>query len=97
MKKGDMLAYGTVKELEEKTGTKSLNDVFLVLTNRDGVDDRASAISIIHLFLMRDYTVTPGIAKSISDLQSCNYVQAFLQRRPSPHPLPDDCRAGLHR
>jgi len=43
MKKGDMLAYGTVKELEEKTGTKSLNDVFLVLTNRDGVDDRASA------------------------------------------------------
>ena len=32
MKKGEMLAYGTVKELEEKTGTDSLNDVFLVLT-----------------------------------------------------------------
>jgi ABC-2 type transport system ATP-binding protein len=43
MKKGDLLAYGTVDELEEKTGTKSLNDVFLVLTNRDGVDDRLSA------------------------------------------------------
>lgn len=43
MKKGEMLAYGTVKELEEKTGTDSLNDVFLVLTNRDGVDDRKSA------------------------------------------------------
>ncbi|MGN0709083.1 MAG: ABC transporter ATP-binding protein [Anaerovoracaceae bacterium] len=43
MKKGDMLAYGTVGELEEKTGTTSLNDVFLVLTNRDGVDDRQSA------------------------------------------------------
>ena len=43
MKKGEMLAYGTVQELEKKTGTKSLNDVFLVLTNRDGVDDRQSA------------------------------------------------------
>ncbi|MGN1388644.1 MAG: ABC transporter ATP-binding protein [Bulleidia sp.] len=43
MKKGEMLAYGTVKELEEKTNTSSLNDVFLVLTNRDGVDDRKSA------------------------------------------------------
>ena len=43
MKKGEMLAYGTVKELEEKTGTSSLNDVFLVLTNRDGVDERTSA------------------------------------------------------
>ncbi len=43
MKKGEMLAYGTVKELEEKTNTTSLNDVFLVLTNRDGVDDRKSA------------------------------------------------------
>ncbi|MGI5989791.1 MAG: ABC transporter ATP-binding protein [Lachnospiraceae bacterium] len=43
MKKGEMLAYGTVKELEQKTGTHSLNDVFLVLTNRDGVDDRQSA------------------------------------------------------
>ncbi len=43
MKKGEMLAYGTVKELEEKTHTNSLNDVFLVLTNRDGVDDRKSA------------------------------------------------------
>jgi ABC-2 type transport system ATP-binding protein len=43
MKKGDMLAYGTVGELEDKTGTTSLNDVFLVLTNRDGVDDRQSA------------------------------------------------------
>jgi ABC-2 type transport system permease protein len=32
MKKGEMLAYGTVKELGEKTGTDSLNDVFLVLT-----------------------------------------------------------------
>ena len=42
-KKGEMLAYGTVKELEEKTGTSSLNDVFLVLTNRDGVDERTSA------------------------------------------------------
>ena len=43
MKKGEMLAYGTVKELEERTHTDSLNDVFLVLTNRDGVDDRHSA------------------------------------------------------
>jgi ABC-2 type transport system ATP-binding protein len=43
MKKGEMLAYGTVQELEEKSGTHSLNDVFLVLTNRDGVDDRKSA------------------------------------------------------
>jgi ABC-2 type transport system ATP-binding protein len=43
MKKGEMLAYGTVKELEERTKTNSLNDVFLVLTNRDGVDDRQSA------------------------------------------------------
>ena len=43
MKKGEMLAYGTVKELEEKTGTHSLNDVFLVLTNKDGVDERQSA------------------------------------------------------
>lgn len=43
MKKGDLLAYGTVKELEEQTETHSLNDVFLVLTNRDGVDDRQSA------------------------------------------------------
>jgi ABC-2 type transport system ATP-binding protein len=43
MKKGEMLAYGTVKELEEQSGTTSLNDVFLVLTNRDGVDDRKSA------------------------------------------------------
>jgi ABC-2 type transport system ATP-binding protein len=43
MKQGSLLAYGTVKELEEKTKTTSLNDVFLVLTNRDGVDDRQSA------------------------------------------------------
>lgn len=43
MKKGELLSYGTVKELEEKTGTKSLNDVFLVLTNHDGVDGRQSA------------------------------------------------------
>ena len=43
MKKGEMLACGTVQELEKKTGTHSLNDVFLVLTNRDGVDDRQSA------------------------------------------------------
>lgn len=43
MKKGDLLAYGTVKELEDKTGTNSLNDVFLVLTNKDGVDERLSA------------------------------------------------------
>lgn len=43
MKKGEMLAHGTVAELEERTHTKSLNDVFLVLTNRDGVDDRQSA------------------------------------------------------
>ena len=43
MKKGEMLACGTVQELEEKTGTQSLNDVFLVLTNHDGVDDRQSA------------------------------------------------------
>lgn len=42
MKKGEMLACGTVQELEKKTGTHSLNDVFLVLTNRDGVDDRQS-------------------------------------------------------
>jgi ABC-2 type transport system ATP-binding protein len=43
MKKGEMLACGTVRELEERTGAKSLNDVFLVLTNRDGVDGRQSA------------------------------------------------------
>lgn len=43
MKKGELLLYGTVKELEEKTGTKSLNDVFLMLTNHDGVDGRQSA------------------------------------------------------
>ena len=43
MKKGEMLAYGTVQELEQRTNTTSLNDVFLVLTNRDGVDDRQSA------------------------------------------------------
>lgn len=43
MKQGDMLAYGTVPELEERTGTHSLNDVFLVLTNKDGVDERQSA------------------------------------------------------
>ena len=43
MKKGEMLACGTVQELEEKTGTQSLNDVYLVLTNHDGVDDRQSA------------------------------------------------------
>ena len=43
MKKSEMLAYGTVNELEEQSGTTSLNDVFLVLTNCDGVDDRKSA------------------------------------------------------
>ncbi|MDD5886249.1 MAG: ABC transporter ATP-binding protein [Oscillospiraceae bacterium] len=43
MKQGDMLAYGTVPELEERTGTHSLNDVFLVLTNKDGIDERQSA------------------------------------------------------
>ena len=43
MKKGELLACGTVRELEERAGAKSLNDVFLVLTNRDGVDGRQSA------------------------------------------------------
>ena len=43
MKKGELLAYGTVQELQEKTGTKNLNDVFLVLTNHAGVDGRQSA------------------------------------------------------
>ncbi len=43
MKQGSILARGTVQELEEKTGTHSLNDVFLVLTDHDGVDDRKSA------------------------------------------------------
>lgn len=33
MKKGTMLADGTVEELERKTNTHSLNDVFLALTN----------------------------------------------------------------
>lgn len=46
MKQGSLLAYGTVAELEEKTKTTSLNDVFLVLTNRDGVDDRQRAICL---------------------------------------------------
>lgn len=43
MKKGEILTYGTVNELKEQTGTTSLNDVFLVLTNNDGIDDRKSA------------------------------------------------------
>lgn len=43
MKKGEMLAYGTVKELEKDTGTDDLNSVFLALTNSDGVDLRKSA------------------------------------------------------
>ncbi|MBS5519546.1 MAG: ABC transporter ATP-binding protein [Acidaminococcus intestini] len=43
MKQGELLAYGTVEGLEKQTGTHSLNDVFLTLTDRDGVDDRQSA------------------------------------------------------
>lgn len=43
MKKGELLACGTVQELEENTGAKNLNDVFLVLTNHDGLDGRQSA------------------------------------------------------
>lgn len=46
MKQGSLLAYGTVAELEAQTKTTSLNDVFLVLTNRDGVDDRQRAICL---------------------------------------------------
>ena len=43
MKQGELLAYGTVEDLEKQTGTRSLNDVFLTLTDRDGVDDRQTA------------------------------------------------------
>ena len=43
MRRGEMLAHGTVPELEQSTGTTSLNDVFLKLTNGDGMDLRASA------------------------------------------------------
>ena len=43
MKQGELLAYGTVEDLEKQTGTRSLNDVFLTLTDRDSVDDRQTA------------------------------------------------------
>ena len=43
MRRGELLAHGTVPELEERTNTRSLNDVFLALTNGDGMDLRASA------------------------------------------------------
>ena len=43
MKQGELLAYGTVEDLEKQTGTRSLNDVFLTLTDRDGDDDRQTA------------------------------------------------------
>jgi ABC-2 type transport system ATP-binding protein len=43
MKRGELLADGTVEELERETGTTSLNDVFLALTNGEDMDLRASA------------------------------------------------------